>query len=154
MKHEKIIIRRARHKDLTSIVEILADDPMGRSREDTSLPIAQEYIDAFAAIERDANQFLAVAVDDEKIVGTLQITFIPGLSRKGSWRGQIEAVRVAKGYRNAGLGEFLFQWAIEKCKLKGCSLIQLTTDKSRPDAHRFYERLNFVATHEGYKLVL
>jgi GNAT superfamily N-acetyltransferase len=82
------------------------------------------------------------------------LSFIPGLARKGKWRGQIEAVRVTSSHRNSGLGQLMIEWAITRSKEKGCGLIQLTTDKLRPDAHRFYERLGFKATHEGYKLTL
>ena len=88
------------------------------------------------------------------MVGTLQLSFIPGIARSGAWRGQIEAVRVAASVRSEGLGQQMFEWAIEQCRARGCQLVQLTTDKRRPDAHRFYDRLGFVASHEGYKLNL
>lgn len=149
-----IVFRRATAADLPAIVAILADDDLGRTREDARLPLAPEYLAAFAAVEADPNQFLAVADRKGEVVGTLQLTFIPGLSRKGAWRGQIEAVRVARPLRRSGLGHRLFAWAIEQCRARGCRMVQLTTDKSRPDAHRFYERLGFRATHEGYKLAL
>ena len=102
----------------------------------------------------DPNQLLIVAVFDGRIIGTLQLSFIPGLARRGALRGQIEAVRIAADYRNVGLGRQMMDWAIAKCRSRGCALVQLTTDKSRPDAHRFYERLGFKASHEGYKLAL
>ncbi len=154
MKNDNLLIRRAEFADLVAIAEMLADDPLGSGREEISTPLANEYIEAFQAIDSDPNQFLAVAVDQELIVATLQLTFIPGISRKGSWRGQIEAVRVAPSHRNAGFGEDMFNWAIGMARSRGCKLVQLTTDKTRPDAHRFYERLGFQATHEGFKLAL
>jgi len=147
-----ITFRKVEASDLPAIINLLSDDELGQSREDTSLPIAEAYLDAFKAINADPNQFLAVAVLGGDISATLQLTFIPGLARKGAWRGQIEAVRVAKQHRSSGLGQQFFNWAIAKCKDKGCHLVQLTTDKTRIDAHRFYDRLGFSATHEGYKL--
>lgn len=154
MAQETLFIRKGETSDLPAIIAILADDELGQTREDTSHPPAKSYRKAFAAIEADPNQFLAVAVDNGTVVATLQLTFIPGLARKGSWRGQIEAVRVAASHRSKGLGKRMFEWAIAECKSRGCKLVQLTTDKSRTDAHRFYDRLGFKATHEGYKLLL
>ena len=140
---------------LFSIVGLLAADQLGRAREKPSLPLASEYLQAFHAIDADDNQILAVAKDvNGLIVGTLQISFLPGISRMGAWRGQIEAVRVAETHRGSGLGQSMFEWAISMCRKKGCQLVQLTTDKSRPDAHRFYEKLGFEASHLGYKLAL
>ena len=149
-----ISIRRTREADVAAIVAMLADDALGQAREDASLPLAQAYLDAFAAIDSDPNQLLAVMADGDEIIGTLQITFLAGLSLRGAWRGQIEAVRVATNRRNEGLGQRLFDWAIGKCRERGCRVVQLTTNKSRADAHRFYERLGFKASHIGYKLEL
>ena len=150
-----IPFRKAEAGDLEAIVALLADDPIGRTREDASVPPIQPYRDAFAAIDADPNQLLAVAVNESgAVIGTLQVTFLPGLSRKGAWRGQIEAVRVAASERGTGLGRAFFDWAIEKCRERGCSLVQLTSDADRPDAHRFYEALGFVASHTGFKLAL
>ena len=112
------------------------------------------YTDAFSAIAKDPNQYLAVVEIDGVLAGCLQLTFIPGLSRLGMWRGQIESVRIAANQRGEGLGRRMFEWAIEECRQRGCELVQLTTDKSRPDALRFYESLGFVASHEGMKLSL
>jgi len=154
MPDSPIVFRRATRDDLPSIVALLADDEIGRLREDPRLPLAREYLDAFEAIEADQNQILAVACDGEVVVGTLQITFLPGIARKGAWRGQIEAVRIDERYRKSGLGQRLFDWAISQCRSRGCSLVQLTTDKTRGDAHRFYDKLGFEASHEGYKLAL
>jgi ribosomal protein S18 acetylase RimI-like enzyme len=146
--------RRARQGDLAAIVALLADDSLGRSREDPSLPLDPRYTDAFSSIDADSNQLLAVADRDGEILGCLQLTFIPGLSRLGLWRGQIESVRVASGARGEGLGERMLQWAIGICRERGCGLMQLTTDKSRSDARRFYEKLGFEASHDGMKLAL
>lgn len=133
---------------------LLADDELGRSREDVSIPLNSNYVAAFHAIQADPHQLLVVAVNREHVVGTLQLSFIPGLSRLGSWRGQIEAVRITADHRRIGLGRNLVEWAIAQCRERGCQLVQLTTDKRRLDARRFYERLGFAATHEGYKLLL
>lgn len=146
-----VIFRRAESADLPLIVGLLADDPMGALREDLSTPINPAYIEAFNSIEADRNQFLAVITEDDQVIGTLQLTFIPGLSRKGAWRGQIEAVRIAAHRRGAGLGHRAFEWALQECQSRHCSLVQLTTDKDRPQAHRFYEQLGFAASHLGYK---
>ena len=149
-----LTIRRATSDDLAAIVGLLADDALGRSRENPGPPLDPCYGEAFAAIERDPNQFLAVAEDAGEIVGCLQLSFIPGLSRRGLWRGQIESVRVASARRGGGLGRVLFEWAITECRRRDCGLVQLTTDKARPDALRFYESLGFTASHEGMKLAL
>ena len=149
-----ISVRRAQESDLPAIVALLADDALGRAREDASMPPARAYREAFAAIDADPNQFLAVMTDGDDIVGTLQISFLAGLSLQGAWRGQIEAVRIAAGRRGQRLGERLLEWAIETCRERGCRVVQLTTNKSRLDAHRFYERLGFKASHIGYKLEL
>jgi GNAT superfamily N-acetyltransferase len=150
----QISFRRARETDLPAIVAMLADDELGRQREDTSHPLAECYRSAFKALDTDPNQFLAVVTEDEVVVGTLQLTFIPGLSRKGAWRGQIEAVRIAGHRRGGGFGRQMFEWAIAQCRERGCNLVQLTTDRDRLDAHRFYEQLGFTASHIGYKLAL
>ncbi len=128
------------------------DDVLGRSREDSSELAIEPYKTAFAAIEADPNQLLAVAIDGEEIVGTLQLSFIPGLSRKGALRGQIEGVRVASARRGGGIGKAMIQWGIAQCRDRGCRYVQLTTDKRRTDAHRFYEGLGFEPSHAGYKL--
>ncbi|TIS62318.1 MAG: GNAT family N-acetyltransferase [Mesorhizobium sp.] len=148
----EVVIRRAREADLPAIVAMLADDALGRARENASVPLAQAYLDAFAAVDSDPNQLLAVMTDGADIIGTLQISFLAGLSLQGAWRGQIEAVRVAADRRGERLGQRLLEWAIGKCRERGCRVVQLTTNKSRLDAHRFYERLGFKASHIGYKL--
>ena len=149
-----IDIRRATRADLSAIVAMLADDALGSTREDASKPPTAAYVSAFAAIDADPNQFLAVMTADGAVIGTLQLTFVRGLSRKGALRGQIEAVRIAGARRGAGLGQALIQWAVEECRRRGCAMVQFTSDKSRTDAHRFYERLGFKASHLGFKMDL
>ena len=127
---------------------------LGTYRETKGPTLDERYVSAFRAIEADPNQRLVVAVDGHMVVGTLQLSFIPGIARTGAWRGQIEAVRVAGPLRSSGLGRRMFEWALSECRSRDCRIVQLTTDKDRPDAHRFYEKLGFVASHEGYKLVL
>lgn len=146
-----LTFRRAIDDDVPAIVGLLADDELGREREDPSLPLDARYTDAFAAIDRDPNQLLAVVERGGAVIGCLQLTFIPGLSRRGMWRGQIESVRIAQTERGGGIGRAVFEWAIAECRRRGCELVQLTTDKRRPDALRFYESLGFVASHEGMK---
>ncbi|HAP24664.1 MAG TPA: GNAT family N-acetyltransferase [Achromobacter sp.] len=148
------VFRRARAADLPAIVAMLADDDLGAGREDSSIPLNPRYVAAFEAIDQDSHQFLAVVEQDSQLVGCLQLSFIPGLSRLGLWRGQIESVRIASAFRGAGLGRAMFEWAIEQCRSQGCGLVQLTTDRARPDARRFYESLGFKASHDGMKLSL
>ena len=151
---DTVAFRRARPSDLPAIIALLAGDPLGRAREDLGSPLNPAYEAAFAAIESDPNQLLAVVTEADRVVGTLQLTFIPGLARKGALRGQIEAVRIAADRRGAGLGRRAFDWAIETCRARGCCLVQLTTDRTRPEAHRFYDQLGFTASHLGYKKAL
>lgn len=150
----ELLFRRATRADLPAIVALLSDDALGRDREDPAQPPNPHYLAAFEAIERDPNQYLAVALDDDTVIGCLQLSFIPGLSRLGMWRGQIESVRIAAAQRGGGLGRRMFDWAIEECRRRGCGLVQLTTDKTRPEALRFYNSLGFQASHEGLKLAL
>ena len=149
-----LVFRTATLDDLPTLIAMIADDQLGQARDDARLPLDQRYIDAFAAIERDSNQMLVAVEQASAVIGCFQITFIPGLSRRGAWRGQIESVRVARAKRGAGIGTAMFEWAITECRRRGCNLVQLYTDKSRTDAHRFYERLGFKASHEGMKLAL
>jgi len=155
MERDPVSFRPACSADLPAIVAMLADDEIGKLREDPRLPLDSAYMLAFDAIKADANQFLAVAVEcDGAIVGSLQLTFIPGFARKGAWRGEIEAVRIHKRRRGSGFGRQMIQWAISQCRERGCSLVQLTMDKERTDSHYFYEKLGFLASHEGFKLKL
>ena len=149
-----MLIRLARRDEVPQIVALLAEDPLGAAREDLSEPLPRAYYEAFDTMAASPENEMLVAEVDGKIVGCLQLTFIPGLSRVGLWRGQIESVRIASTFRGSGLGREFFEWAIEECRKRGCGLVQLTTDKSRPDALRFYQSLGFTASHEGMKLDL
>jgi ribosomal protein S18 acetylase RimI-like enzyme len=149
-----MIIRDAQREDVPAIVAMLADDTLGRSRERFEDPLPQPYWDAFAAIEADPNNRLLVMEIDGAIAACLQLTFIPGLSRLGAGRAQIESVRVASAHRGAGLGRKLIEAAIAEARRHGSQIVQLTTDKTRADARRFYEGLGFVASHDGMKLSL
>jgi GNAT superfamily N-acetyltransferase len=150
-----ITLRRATRGDLPAILGLLVDDPLGSTREGASETCdLGPYETAFAAIDTDPAQLLVVATDGMEVVATLQLSFIPGLARRGAPRAQAEAVRVAASHRSRGLGAAMFQWAINEARRRGCALVQLTTDKTRSDAHRFYERLGFTASHEGFKLQL
>ena len=151
---QTVVFRRAIAADLPAIVALLADDPIGRERESAGPSLDACYRDAFTAIERDPNQLLAVAERAGDIIGVLQLSFIPGLTRRGMWRGQIEGVRVAVWERGSGVGRAMLEWAVAQCRARGCGLVQLTSDKRRGGAHAFYAALGFQATHEGYKLDL
>jgi GNAT superfamily N-acetyltransferase len=146
--------RNAIEADLITLVHMLADDPLGAQRENSELPLNDSYNNAFAAIDQDLNNELIVVEQDQQIIGMLQLTFIPYLTYQGSWRCLIEGVRVHKSHRGQGVGKLFFQWAIERAKQRQCQWVQLTSDKQRPDAIRFYENLGFVASHEGFKLKL
>ncbi|GAA2383885.1 GNAT family N-acetyltransferase [Streptomyces glaucosporus] len=145
-------IRPATADDLPAIVDMLADDPLGAQRE--SPGDLAPYLAAYERIAADPQQHLVVAVRGGRVVGTLQLTVIPGLSRRGASRALIEAVRVHADERGGGLGTRLIEWAIGESRRLGCSLVQLTSDATRTDAHRFYERLGFTASHVGFKLAL
>lgn len=147
-----LVIRDAGAADIPEVVAMLADDMLGRDREAAIVDPA--YLAAFAAIEADPNNRLLVAVQAGELVGCFQLTFIPGLGRGGAWRAQIESVRVTAARRGHGTGAAMMRWAIEQARERGCTLVQLTTDKRRGDAHRFYGRLGFEASHEGMKLAL
>ncbi|MCX5606820.1 GNAT family N-acetyltransferase [Streptomyces sp. NBC_01546] len=145
-------IRPAAEADLPAIVAMLADDPLGATRE--SPEDLTPYLAAFKRLSEDPNQHLVVAVRADRVVGTLQLTIVPGLSRKGSTRSIIEGVRVHADERGSGLGTRFIEWAIEKSRAENCDLVQLTSDATRTDAHRFYERLGFAPSHVGFKLPL
>lgn len=147
-----LIFRQARREDLPAIVAMLADDPLGAQREGD--PSDERYLAAFDRIDADPHDELIVAEVDGKVVGTMQLTYLAGLSRLGAERCQIEAVRVAASTRGAGLGRKMIQWGIDRARARGCVLVQLTSDKSRTDAHRFYDSLGFADSHVGYKLAL
>ncbi|WP_374774813.1 GNAT family N-acetyltransferase [Streptomyces sp. NBC_01310] len=147
-----LAIRPATEADLPAIVAMLADDPLGATRE--SPQDLASYRAALARLTGDPNQHLVVAVRAGRVVGTLQLTIVPGLSRKGATRSIIEGVRVHADERSSGLGTRFIEWAVEKSRAEECSLVQLTSDVTRTDAHRFYERLGFTASHVGFKLQL
>jgi GNAT superfamily N-acetyltransferase len=144
-------LRRATADDVPALVALLADDELGARRETGDLA---PYGAAFDLVDSDPAHLLLAAVVDDAVVGTLQLSFLPGLSRRGALRAQVEGVRVASSARSRGVGAAMLEWAVEEARRRGCALVQLTTDKARADAHRFYERLGFVATHEGLKLQL
>jgi len=148
---EEATIRRATAADVPAVVALLADDVLGAQRERPGDPA---YAQAFAAIAADPHQWLMVADADGEVVGTLQLTVIPGLSHRGTTRAQVEAVRVAASQRGSGLGTRLLGWAVGQSRELGCGVVQLTSNASRTDAHRFYERLGFEASHTGFKLAL
>ncbi|MFJ9633070.1 GNAT family N-acetyltransferase [Streptomyces sp. NPDC101175] len=145
-------IRAAITEDVPAIVGMLADDPLGSQRE--SPDDLTPYLAALERLTADPHQHLVVAVREGRVVGTLQLTVIPGLSRRGATRSVIEAVRVHADERGSGLGTRLIEWAIAESRRQGCQLVQLTSDATRTDAHRFYERLGFTASHVGFKLPL
>jgi GNAT superfamily N-acetyltransferase len=145
-----VIFRSAIETDLPAIVALLADDVIGAGREGES----DAYLTAFRAVDADPRNELVVAEVGGEVAGTLQLTYIPGISRMGTERAQIEAVRVAAAYRGHGLGRQLIAWAVDQARERGCGLVQLTSDKRRTDAIRFYESLGFEPTHEGLKLPL
>jgi GNAT superfamily N-acetyltransferase len=150
-----VALRRAMAGDVPAIVSLLAADQLGATRDGvrSSADLAS-YEQAFAAIDSDPAHILVVAEAGTSLAGTLQLSFIPGLARRGALRAQIEAVRVREDYRSRGLGAAMVGWAIGEARGRGCALVQLTTDKSRTSAHRFYQRLGFVASHEGMKFAL
>jgi GNAT superfamily N-acetyltransferase len=150
-----IVLRPAVRADLPALVALLAADDLGATRDGIRNEADRAaYEQAFRAIDADPAQLLMVAETGDRVVATLQLSFLPGLSRRGALRAQIESVRVSPAHRGQGLGEAIFTWAIGEARRRGCALVQLTTDKSRTGAHRFYDRLGFVASHEGLKLAL
>jgi GNAT superfamily N-acetyltransferase len=146
--------REARETDVADLVKLIADDLLGATREDLSAPLNHRYTDAFHSIEKDLNNELTVVESNGELVGMLQLTFIPYLTHTGSLRCLIEGVRISKAHRGKGLGSKFINWAINRAKERKCGIVQLTSDKQRPDAIRFYESLGFVASHEGFKLKL
>lgn len=149
---EDLEIRPAVAGDIPSIVAMLADDPLGAQRE--SPDDLAPYLTALERLAKDPNQHLVVAVREDRVIGTLQLTIIPGLSRRGSTRSIIEGVRIHADERGSGLGTRLIEWAVDESRRQGCQLVQLTSDATRTAAHRFYERLGFEASHVGFKLPL
>jgi GNAT superfamily N-acetyltransferase len=149
-----VIFRDATLADLPAIVALLDDDALSQGREDPSLPLDPRYEMAFADIDSDPNQRLIVAERDGDVVGTMQLSYLPGIAFRGAWRGQIEAVRIASSVRGQGLGAQMIGWAVEQCRARGCLMVQLTSMRDRLDAHRFYEKLGWTKSHFGFKLKL
>ncbi|MBP0459445.1 GNAT family N-acetyltransferase [Streptomyces montanisoli] len=149
---EDLVIRRTTQNDIPAVVAMLADDALGAQREspDNLAP----YEKAFQRVGADPNQHLMVAARGDRIVGTLQLSIVHGLSRQGATRAIIEGVRVHADERGSGLGTRFITWAIEEARRRGCQVVQLTSDATRTDAHRFYERLGFTASHLGFKMAL
>ncbi|MER6815292.1 GNAT family N-acetyltransferase [Spirillospora sp. NPDC000708] len=143
--------REATAADLPEIVRLLADDPLGATRETLAEEIPEAYVTAFAAIEKDPNNHLIVADVAGTVAGTLQLTYIPGLTYTGGERAQIEGVRIAADERGRGLGQTMLAWAIDQARARGCRVVQLTTDRQRPDAIRFYQKIGFRPSHMGMK---
>ena len=152
--NEKLIFRLANLADLPSIVRMLADDDLGSQRERFVEPLLDSYIRAFEKIEKDPNHELVAAELDGEIVGTLHLTFIPSISYQGGLRALVESVRVDRKYRGQGIGTEMMRWVINRAREREAYLLQLTTHRSRKDAHRFYERLGFNGSHLGMKLNL
>ena len=150
-----MIFRKATKRDVQAIVAMIADDELGKTREIFQVPIPKEYLVAFENINQDDNQELIVVENENReIIGTLQLSFIQYLTYTGGIRAQIEAVRIRKDSRGIGLGAKMFEWAIQRAKERNAHVLQLTSDKKRPEAIRFYEKLGFVASHEGMKMHL
>ncbi|KEQ14146.1 GNAT family acetyltransferase [Endozoicomonas montiporae] len=154
-KHSyRLSYRHAETSDLPDLIAMLADDKLGQLREDTSSPVNPRYQAVLKAILEDPNNELMVVEYNQRIAGMLQLTFIPYLSHTGSWRCLIESVRVHSDFRGRGLGTEFVQWSIERARERQCNLVQLTSDKQRPEALKFYRNLGFVDSHEGFKLKL
>lgn len=148
----EVSIRQARREDLDAVLEMIQRDSFAYQREDPAS--REDYARAFEAIEASAENALIVAERAGEIIGTLQLTFIPGLSYQGGWRAQVEAVRVRADLRNLRIGTQMMEWVIARARERGCRLVQLTTNAARTDAQRFYKRLGFQASHVGMKLIL
>lgn len=145
--------RKATISDLPGIIGLLANDPLGKLREDLQDPLPSTYTAAFQEIDKDPNQELLVVEDESgELMGTFQLTYIQYLNYQGGARAQIESVRVREDLRGKGMGRKMFEWAIVHVKKRGVRMLQLTSDKQRPEAIRFYESLGFKVSHEGFKL--
>jgi N-acetylglutamate synthase-like GNAT family acetyltransferase len=147
-------IRKAIREDLSQIVKLLANDPLGKQRECYKEPLPEQYYFSFDEINEDKNNYLIIVEDAGKIIGTSQLTIITYLTYQGGKRGQIEGVRIDELYRGRGIGKIMIEWAISKAREIGCHLVQLTMDKQRLETIEFYKKLGFIASHEGLKLHL
>lgn len=146
--------RYATRADLPYMVALIAADDVGTQMDDPEQPDSAEYQAGLAAIDADPNQELFIVEAEGQIIGTFQLTYIPGIARKGMWRGLVESVHVSPEHRNRGYGSQMMRWAIERCRARGCGMVQLTSNKKRVDAHRFYRTLGFDQSHEGFKIFL
>ncbi|MDL1911044.1 GNAT family N-acetyltransferase [Chloroflexi bacterium CFX6] len=151
---KRVEFRTAERKDLPSIVRLLAEDELGNRRERYEDPLPGSYFEAFELIENDPNHELIVAELNGEVIGTLHLMFLPSISYRGGLRAQVESVRVEGRYRDRGIGSEMMKWVVERARGRGAHLIQLTSHKSREEAHRFYERLGFTKSHVGMKLSL
>lgn len=149
-----LTFRHASETDLPFLDRLADEDDIGAAREALRPDHAEQALEGLRAIATDPNHALYIVEQGGEPVGSFQLSFLPGVSRRGAWRGQIESVRVLADRRGEGIGEAMIRWAVERCKERGCGIVQLTSDRKRDDAHRFYERLGFVATHTGFKLAL
>ena len=149
-----VLFRLAARADLSSIVRMLADDDLWSQRERYEDTLPEAYSSAFERIESDPNHELIVAEHDGEVIGTLHLMFLPSISFQGGLRAQIESVRVDKRFQSQGIGSAMMRWAMDRARQRGAHVVQLTTHKTREDAHRFYERLGFKGTHLGMKLSL
>jgi ribosomal protein S18 acetylase RimI-like enzyme len=154
MTPQDILFRLATRADMPSVVRLLADDDLGSQRERYESPLPESYYSAFEQIDNDSNHALIIAGRNGEVIGTLHLMFLPSISFQGGLRAQIESVRVDKRFQSQGIGSEMMKWAMERAKQRGAHIVQLTTHKSRVDAHRFYERLGFKGTHMGMKLSL
>jgi ribosomal protein S18 acetylase RimI-like enzyme len=154
MSGTDVLFRRATRADLPSIVRLLAEDDLGSQRECNEDPLPESYYSAYEVINKDPHHELIAAELDGDVIGTLHLMFLPSISFQGSLRAQIESVRIDIKYQSRGIGSEMMKWAIERAKARGAHVVQLTTHKSREDAHRFYERLGFKETHLEMKLSL
>lgn len=150
----KLEIRRAERTDVPEIVRIIADNEIGRMREDYQESIPESYYKAFDRISDDNNQILIVACYQGEVVGTVQVSFIQNMSVRGAYRALLESMHVDSNFRGKNIGSFMMEWAIETAREKGCNIVQLTSNKKRQKAHNFYRKFGFVATHEGFKMPL
>lgn len=154
MTQQNLHFRLAKRADLPAIVRMLADDDLGSQRERYEDPLPEAYVAAFEQIENEPNHELIVAERNGEVIGTLHLMFLPSISFQGGLRAQVESVRVDKQFQSQGIGSAMMQWSMERAKQRGAHVIQLTTHKTREDAHRFYERLGFQGSHLGMKFSL
>jgi GNAT superfamily N-acetyltransferase len=150
----RLSFRAATAADLPFIVRLVVEDSVVPLIDDPDGAASPDYEAALAAIDADPNQEMLIAMFGGEPIGCFQLTYIPGLMRRGMWRGLIENVHVAPTHRNSGFGSEMMAWAVERCRERGCGMVQLTSNKKRVDAHRFYRRLGFQQSHEGFKLML